>query len=158
MFHTFYFGDNDIYILTHFTNLSYIFKGILSATDLTLSLLHSSRLQSVTLICFSCRAPHGHHAEFLKDDKSVDSIRYNMVTGKCTHINGECLPGMCSCIPSGNKFTRMFPFIAINKTTDFSCRMKFVDIDKSSIFSMISTVLFNGQGRNISHMKCLYIV
>lgn len=136
----------------------YILKGILSDTDLTLSLLHSSRLQSVTLICVSCRAPYGHHAEFLKDDKSVDSITYNIVTGKCTHMNGKCLPDKCSCIHSGNEFTRIFHFIATNKTTNFSCRMKFVDNDKSSIFSMISRVSFNGQGRNVFHMKCLYIV
>lgn len=133
-----------------------IFIGILPDTDIKLSVLNSFRSQSVILKCFSCRAPDGHHAEFLIDNKTVGSITYNMVTRKCTHIKEECFPDKCSCNLSGNKFTHIFPFIDVNKTTKFSCRMNFVDNDKSSIFSKISTVLFDKQGEEL-YLQELFI-
>ncbi|CAG2244449.1 unnamed protein product [Mytilus edulis] len=129
-------------------------KGILSDTILKLSLLNSPTLQRVTLICYSSRTPHGYHVEFLKNGKSVDSITFNMVSRKCTHIGGECLPDKCSCSPFGNNFTRIFPYIAGNNTTTFSCSMKFVDNDTSSKLLKIATVLFDNQGMNFNHTKC----
>ncbi|CAC5408455.1 unnamed protein product [Mytilus coruscus] len=116
-------------------------KGIIDDTDLILSGTVSSNLQSMNLTCFSCREPHGNIVEFLKNDRSEDVVRYNSVTKKCTHINGECRPETCSCTPSGNEFTRNFPIVDINKYTTFSCSMKFVDLDKSSRFLKYSTIV-----------------
>ncbi|VDI54733.1 Hypothetical predicted protein, partial [Mytilus galloprovincialis] len=90
-------------------------------TNIRLSGILSLSLHSVTLRCFSCREPYGNNADFMKDDKSEDSVYYNSITNKCTHIMGECQPETCSCSQSGNEFMRNFS--VAEKYTKFTCGM-----------------------------------
>ncbi|XP_052066121.1 uncharacterized protein LOC127705810 isoform X2 [Mytilus californianus] len=122
--------------------------GIISSTEVVLTgniSRHQSSMKTVNLSCFSCREPHGNHVEFLINHHSVDNVRYDHVTKRCLHKDGECRPDHCSCSNSGNLFYYTFEFT--DKTTEisFTCGMRFVDKLLTTRFSKFSSVIYNGK-------------
>ncbi|XP_052064776.1 uncharacterized protein LOC127704681 isoform X2 [Mytilus californianus] len=121
-------------------------KGIIDSTDMQIkgkTVKISGIYSAVQLVCFSCIEPDRYIAEFLIDNRSVDSVRYNVASHKCYHFNGQCREDVtCSC--SVNSFTRTFNLTDDRTPTYYSCEMIFKDSGKSSKFSKHATLFFNG--------------
>lgn len=101
---------------------------------------------AVQVVCFSCTEPARYMAEFLVDNRSADSVRYNRDSHKCYHFNGECRENVtCSC--SVNSFTRIFNVNEDRTPTYYSCEMIFKDSGRSSKFSKHASLFFNGSGK-----------
>lgn len=83
--------------------------------------------------------------------KTEDTIAYNSDTNKCMHSNGECSPDRCSCLPSANEFSLDLLFVKHSSGIQFSCEMNFADRMKSSIFSKIASIFYNGTGKKLTH-------
>ncbi|XP_076114118.1 uncharacterized protein LOC143082359 [Mytilus galloprovincialis] len=120
--------------------------GIIWSTEVVLTgniSQYQSSMKTVNLSCFSCREPHGNHVEFLMNHNSVDNVRYDHVTKRCLHKDGECRPDQCSCSNSGNLFYYTFELKAITTDISFSCGMRFVDKLISTRFSKFSSVIYD---------------
>lgn len=121
-------------------------KGIIDSTDMQIKgkmVKTSGRYSAVQLVCFSCIEPDRYIAEFLVDNRSADSVRYNLASHKCYHFNEECREDVtCSCSP--NTFTRIFNRTDDRTPTYYSCEMIFKDSGRSTKFSKHATLFFNG--------------
>lgn len=121
-------------------------SGTIESTNVNLTwiVFDNGKYQNVAFKCSSCSIPNGHNVEFLRNNRSVDSITYDTATGKCSHILGECSPDICCC--NSHVFIRYYKRKDISPKTHFSCDMRFVDSLKSIKFSKKSTLFYDGQG------------
>ena len=72
-------------------------------------------------MCISDGAPQGCSVEFLKNNRTIDTLRGS--ADKCYHMKKECMGDECSCSSDCMNFT--LKYTTENRTGDiFSCKMR----------------------------------
>lgn len=103
------------------------------------------------LTCRSCLIPFANSVYFYVNGLLEDNVRYS--GGNCYHKKNICVPTECSCSKKGNIFK--WSFTSHHSDLEFSCEMRFIDVETSQLSIQTAILVFNESGNKNSCLSLL---